>query len=69
MSTRGRSTDLSNRHLLHIQSEREDSAEHMRRLEEAVHDVVVPAARNKVEVGLKPTSSRRDQTWKTNWSN
>ena len=47
MSTRGRSTDLSNRHLLHIQSEREDSAKRMRRLEEAVHYVVVPAARHK----------------------
>ena len=46
-STRGRSKDLSNRHLLHIQSEREDTAEHMGRLEEAVHDVDVPAARHK----------------------
>ena len=47
MSTHGHSKDLSDRHLLHIQSEKEDSAEHMGRLEEAVHGVVVPAARHK----------------------
>ena len=42
-STRGRSKDLSNRDLLHIQTEREDTSEHMGRLEEVVHNVDVLA--------------------------
>ena len=43
---------------------------------EVVHDVDVPAVRGdaeghetQVEVGPKPTRSRRDQTWKTTGSN
>ena len=63
-STFGRSKDLSNSDLLHIQSEREETSEHRGRLAEVVHDVDVPAVRGdaggnetQVEVGLKPTRS------------
>ena len=35
VSTRGRSKDLSNRDLLHIQSEKEETSEHMERLAES----------------------------------